>query len=441
MLLAKLITLHKRLIVGVWLTVICTAVVAQENSPRSKYGLGDLVPAGNIINRSMGGISTPYSPFDNQSVNFLNPASYSKLRLTTFDLGFEVDSRVTRETSSTNKFNSGSANISYVMLGVPILRPANVKKLHWAFDIGLRPNTRISYKIQTNERIENVDSVATLFEGNGGSYEFIGGSGISIGNFSIGFNAGYMFGTKDYTSKRLFINDTVNYYKSNHEMKSTFGGLSFMGGTQYSFKLNRDVWLRLAATGSLQRTYNAHQDQTVETFNYDVNGAVIAIDTVVTKTSAPGKIVYPSAYSFGFMLEKEYQWLIGAEYKTQKWSDYRFYGQSETLRDAWTVNVGGQWTPDFSKQKNYWSRASYRLGFYYGKDFLKIDNDIPVFGVTGGIALPIRPSPYTNQLTVINTMVEIGRRGNNSNGLKENFFRVGLGLSLSDLWFQKKKYF
>src|SRR5947208_16537389 len=123
--------------------------MSQENSPRSKYGLGDIVPAGNLINRAMGGLSTPFSTYDNQSVNYLNPASYSRLKLTTFDLGFEVDSRVMRETNSTNKFNSGSANISYVQLGIPLNR-----KLHWGVNLGLRPNTRISYKIQTNERID-----------------------------------------------------------------------------------------------------------------------------------------------------------------------------------------------------------------------------------------------------------------------------------------------
>jgi len=437
--LAKKITLPKRLVIGIWFAAVCSTVVAQENSPRSKYGLGDIVPSGNLINRAMGGLSTPYSPTDFQSVNFLNPASYSKLQLTTFDLGFEMDTRTLRETNSTNKFNSGSANVSYVMLGIPVVRAPH--KVHWGFDLGLRPNTRISYKIQTTERLENVDSVGTLFEGNGGSYEFIAGSGFSIGNFSIGFNAGYLFGTKDYTSKRLFFNDTVNYYKSNHETKSTFGGLSVLGGTQYSFKLNRDLWLRLAATGSLQRTYKAHRDVTVETFNYDVNGAVIPVDSVYTTNNEPGKLVYPSSYSFGFMLETEYRWMMGAEFRKSKWGDYRFFGEPDPLRDAWTINVGGQWTPDFTKQRNYFSRVSYRLGFYFGKDAVKVDNDIPVVAITGGLALPIRKSAYTNQMTVINTTFEVGRRGNNSNELKENFFRIGLGLALSDLWFQKKKYF
>jgi hypothetical protein len=117
------------------------------------------------------------------------------------------------------------------------------------------------------------------------------------------------------------------------------------------------------------------------------------------------------------------------------------FGQADPLTDAWTVNVGGQWTPDFTKQKNYFSRVSYRLGFYYGKDIMKIDNDVPLIGITGGLALPIRKSAYTNQMTVVNTFFEVGRRGNNDNGVKENFFRIGLGLALSDLWFVKKKYY
>src|SRR5215470_15167865 len=48
---------------------------AQENSPYSRYGLGDVAPSGNVVNRGMGGVSAAYAdPF---SINFTNPASYS----------------------------------------------------------------------------------------------------------------------------------------------------------------------------------------------------------------------------------------------------------------------------------------------------------------------------------------------------------------------------
>src|SRR5689334_4472012 len=86
------------------LSVSYLKISAQENSPYSRYGLGDIVPGTSIPNRSMGGISAAYADYDkrfdlkggypkSQSINFLNPASYAKIRITTFDLGFEVDSR------------------------------------------------------------------------------------------------------------------------------------------------------------------------------------------------------------------------------------------------------------------------------------------------------------------------------------------------------------
>ena len=64
---------------------------AQENSPYSRYGLGDLIPQQNILNRAMGGISTAYA--DYSTVNFANPASYAELKITSFDIGLDYNSR------------------------------------------------------------------------------------------------------------------------------------------------------------------------------------------------------------------------------------------------------------------------------------------------------------------------------------------------------------
>ena len=51
---------------------------AQDNSPYSRYGIGDLHPNSNILNRGMGGISAAYA--DPLSVNFVNPASYASFK-------------------------------------------------------------------------------------------------------------------------------------------------------------------------------------------------------------------------------------------------------------------------------------------------------------------------------------------------------------------------
>ena len=50
---------------------------AQENSPYSRYGVGNILPSGNIQNRGMGGISAGFS--DPATINTVNPATYSDL--------------------------------------------------------------------------------------------------------------------------------------------------------------------------------------------------------------------------------------------------------------------------------------------------------------------------------------------------------------------------
>lgn len=56
--------------------IVCPGIGwTQDNSPYSRYGLGDLVPSTNVNSRSMGGVSAGVStPF---SINFNNPASYA----------------------------------------------------------------------------------------------------------------------------------------------------------------------------------------------------------------------------------------------------------------------------------------------------------------------------------------------------------------------------
>ena len=70
---------------------------AQENSPYSRYGLGDLTPNQNVFSRGMGGIAAGVA--DNKSVNFTNPASLTFISNTIFDVGTEIDYRILKSTT------------------------------------------------------------------------------------------------------------------------------------------------------------------------------------------------------------------------------------------------------------------------------------------------------------------------------------------------------
>jgi len=419
------------------LTVLATSLLhAQtDNSPYSRYGLGDVLPSTNIVSRGIGGVSAAYA--DVITVNFQNPASYSRLKRATFDIGLEVDNRTLKEINPPRKYNSVSPIISYVQLGIPLSTKKN-----WGMNLGLRPVTRINYKIERLEPFgEGGDSTSTLFEGNGGNYEVYIGTGITIKNLSLGVNIGYMFGNKEYSTKRYILPvDTAYYYPSEHTNTTNLGGLFFNGGLQYTIKVGTKDMLRLGTFGTFKKDFKANRQEIIKTFQQNATtGETDSID-LVSKVSSTGKITFPGSYGVGFMYYKGDKWLIGADFKQAKWSDYRFFGTVDSVQNSWSINIGGQVIPNATSAKSYWGRVTYRAGFSYGRDYVKVIDDLPTWGVNIGFGFPMRPPSYSYQYSIINTAFEFGKRGKNTNVISENYFKISLGLSLSDIWFIKKKY-
>jgi hypothetical protein len=325
-----------------------------------------------------------------------------------------------------------------MQMGLPL-------RSNWGMTFGLRPVSRISYKIGTRERLSINDSVITLYTGDGGSYLPNIGIAHKIKNLSIGINAGYLFGKKDYSTRRAFINDTIEYNSSNHQTKTVFGNIFLQGGLQYIDTLKNNIILTLGASGNLSTKLNARQDLIRETFIRDPSIGDIRLDSVYEKLDQKGTLTYPSSFTVGFAVEntfnlKKANWLIGVDFTATSWSNYRFYGQTDFVQNTWELKIGGRLRP--VPKNNYFSNITYRAGFSIGPDYVKVGNNLPQFGVSFGMGLPIanynRLSP--GQATIINLAFEYGKRGNNSNLLKEDLFRVSIGFSLSDLWFVKRKY-
>ena len=420
--------------------------LSQDNSPYSRYGIGNLSPQGNILNRGMGGISAAYS--DIATINYINPASYGKLVYTTLDIGAQVDSRTLNSTTPVGKFTSNNAFISYLQLGFPLLngnKKAIQKKIGWGVNLGLRPISKINYKIESDSRISNIDSLATLYEGSGGLNQASVGTGVQIKNFSFGFNAGYLFGNKSYSTRLVFINDTVNYLKSNSATKTSIGGLSFNAGAQYAIELKKGDTvkgvLRIGAYGNLQKKYSASQDVLRETFSYDANGATTHLDSIYEKNAQKGNVELPSTYGIGFVMEREH-WLYGVDFETSNWDTYTFYGQKDLVQNSWTVKAGFQYFPAQSNSRKYGQFIKYRAGLFFGPDYIVADKKLPQFGVSVGAGFPLklRQAFYETQKSVMNVALEYGNRGNKNNNIRENIMHISVGFSLSDIWFRRYKY-
>ncbi|HWN88276.1 MAG TPA: hypothetical protein VNM35_04415 [Chitinophagaceae bacterium] len=451
-------------------------VNAQDNSPYSRFGLGDQHPSTNIFNRGMAGISAAYSdpridglndPRNGKyypSINFSNPASYSRFYAIKeastkklqygrmlLDVGINATSHALHEANNPQSFTSSNIYFSYLQLGVPI-------KKNWGLAFGLRPLTTIGYKIDKNERLLDpntgsmIDSVKTQFSGEGGSFLFNTGTGVAVRNFSVGVNVGYLFGKKDYGTHRIFNNDTIDYAASNHETRTNYGGIFFNAGMQYRIDLSPDKlrYIQLGAFGNIQHKLNTHTDLIRETFIVSQSDASdLRIDSVSVQSDVKGELVYPASYGAGFIIEQlpavnKGGWLLGVDFLSTNWDNYRFNGQPDAVKTNWQLKVGAQIRPRL--KDTYKSLLAYRAGAFFGDDYIYVNNQkMPVWGITGGISLPIAnlkdaSRRFRTQNSVINISAEYIKRGNNDNPINEDMIRLSFGFTLSDFWFTKRKY-
>ncbi|MDB5232898.1 MAG: hypothetical protein JWN76_3703 [Chitinophagaceae bacterium] len=428
--------------------------MSQENSPFSRYGLGDVYPYQPISTRAMGGVSTSF--LDGQSINTTNPASYSYNRFVTYDFGLSVDSRSLKSTKPAGAYSSTNFTPSYLTLAVPINQLKGI-----GMAIGLRPVTRINYNVSQRGRLNGIDSFTTVYEGNGGLNQFFLGFGKRWHSFAVGVNGGFNFGRKEANTRTILLNDTVAYRSGLQGTTTSFKGLFLEGGLMYEAKLataagkikgSKEIYfLRLGATGALKQTLHASMDSLAETFVYDANGGTQKLDSVKSVNNIKGNIIYPRKFSAGVMLQKAYsdergsfdRWMLGADITMQNWSsDYRFFNRTDNVNNSFIFHIGGSYIPDATDTRRFWSRVTYRAGFYSGKDYINADTKgLKTYAGTFGFGFPIRKwRAYDYQFSLVNTSFEIGKRGTGVNNVTESFFKFSLGLSLSDIWFRKHKY-
>lgn len=467
--LAKSILLEniKRKTLFTFLLIASVIVSFAQNAPYSRYGLGDQIPNTNILTRGMGGLSAGYR--DPQIINFNNPASYSTFPVgmeatskqitqgrVVFDVGINIDNRTLRAPNNPTSFTSTNAQFSYLQFGAPL-------KKNWGLVFGLRQLTRVGYDILETGRLKDpvtglpIDSVATRYQGDGGSFLPSIGTGIAFGKFSAGVNLGYLFGKKNIGTRRGFINDSVQYAASVHETKFSFGDIFFNGGLQYHDTIGKKSFFTLGVSGNMKQNIKGRRDVRRATFTKDPQtGQEFSIDSVFEQNDVEGELIYPASFTYGFTFgsfitpedNDRRGWMVGVDFVQNQWNQYRLFGAKDSVSNNWELRVGGQLTPHGKAFINsrYAQLISYRAGVFFGKDYITAGGtDLPLFGASLGFGLPMisfkdRTRFRSNQFTNLNLSFEYIKRGNNDNRLKENMFRISAGFNFTDWWFGKRKY-
>lgn len=395
-----------------------------ENTPYSRYGIGEIKDGSNMNLRGMGGASAAYAnPY---MVNTENPASYSFLKLTTYEAGVEASMRTIN--AGGDKYKTGTIALSYLNIGIPIGK-------NFGMALGLKPQSRVYYHIADSSSLPGIGSTVRDYMGDGGLNYVYGGLAGKVKGFSLGFNLGYSFGSLN-NSSTLTNLDTTAALNSEFSRRIAIGGLYWKGGAQYETRLNKKLGLRLGATVQLEQSLNATRNDYRMQFYYGGTGVRIN-DSVFKSGDVSGKLVLPLSYAGGAQLYGA-NWNVNASFTATQWGRFRNFEQTDSLADqTWGLHAGGEYTPDPLNITKYFQRVTYRLGFSYGKDYVQLrETEMNYFTVAAGISFPFRRSNDR-----IHTLFEYGQRGTLSNNLiKESFFRFGLGISLNDKWFVKRKY-
>lgn len=393
----------------------------RENVPYSRFGIGDFRNGINPGMKGIGGITSAYA--NGYSVNADNPASYASLLLTTYEGSAMAANRSI--ISGNDRFSTGMATINHLNIGIPV-------GTNFGMSLGFTPITNIYYRLSDTAIVPGYGNSVRTFLGDGSlNYAYLGLAGKYKG-FSLGANFGYMFGSTVYASLLESIDNSVNVNDAQFSRVLRTGGIYWKAGAQYATRLSKNMWMRTGATFAMNQNLNTSMDEFWTSYNFSGG------DTSYRLLGQSGTLTMPMTYSAGIHLADSNKWMAGIDVSAMNWSNYKGFGRTDSVTDlSYRVAIGGEFTPDIASIRKYFSRVTYRLGVYYGTDYVYLRNTpINYYALTFGFGMPFRR--FTDR---INTAFEIGKRGNQTNGLlTENFFRFTFGISLNDKWFIKRKY-
>ena len=415
-------------------------------SPYSYFGYGILHESGNTQNISMGGLGMTL--MNNNNLNYVNPASYSFLETTSFDIGVKSSFIQMSQNDLTQKnFISG---LSIIGLGFPVSDKIGVA-------VGLSPYSSVGYNLTTIDSLINHDETILEsvynYHGSGGLNKLLFGFAYNIldaanSNLSIGLNFNYLFGS---ISRETTIHSNPGAYFRDKSDKIMYG-LNIEVGAIYSIIIEELSGYVFNWGFKLQPKSTLHSK--VNTLHSTYLGPVYnSLDTIGTniifeELGAINKDPFPTSYALGFSLQDKdrKKWLIGLDYNgagAYSSTELQYNFSPEVIRNYQQYHLGGFFVPNKSDIYNYFNRIEYRFGISYASGYLDVGNivgnkseKLQDMSITLGFGLPM-----SKKLSTTNLAFKYGFMGHadEPNYIRENYFSVYISMTLNEKWFNKRK--
>ena len=419
-----------RILVSFLIALSAMTAFAQggTNSPYSQFGLGEIAQQGSSQNRGMDGLGIALH--QGNQVNTTNPASYAYVDSLTmlFDMGLSAS--LTHFEENGVKKNARSGNFEYALGSFRLLKNVGAT-------FGVLPVTNVGYDYTNSRYVSDTQStMVTSYNGDGGLQKLFVGLGGRIGHFSAGFNVGYLWG--GYTHNIALSSSTaVNSLSKKYEADVSSYTLDF--GLQYELSLGKKDKLMLGATYGLGHKLNA--DATCDIINS--NKTISKADS--THLLISNALELPHTFGVGLAYSHLNTLTIGVDGTMQRWggldfpkeSDGKYQLTSGVLKDSYKVTFGTEWTPRHNSRRLI-DRVKYRIGASYMTPYYKIGAiDGPKqFSVSAGFGIPIQNQ--INARSYLNISAQWVKQSVDGL-LKENTFRINLGVTFNERWFAKWK--
>jgi hypothetical protein len=415
-----------------------------ENSPYSRFGMGDMSQNDPLQAASQGGTTATWS--STHSANTSNPAGLGSLDFTAYELGLYGKYGEQRTTKTSGTIANGG--LSSLSLAFPIFNPLNEigqkkkRSWKWGMSVGLQPQSSVNYNIAVDSTQAGIGAVRYVYQGKGGTYQLSWGNGFKFNDLSVGASVNYLFGENSY-KRAAVLSDVTAAFSDVYSDNIAFSGLTLRGGAQYDlllekkrtdekeedFKRRDRHRLVIGVTGAPSMKISTNMNYTrVRTQTYYGSEVLEGAENIKDYATMP------SDYSFGLQYRFENHWAIAAQYDAKQWSSYRNPAKPETLADTRAIRVGGEWTPDYKSFGNYWNKVAYRIGVYSATDPRVVGGtQLTSTGITFGMGMPFRMT--RGLLSHFNIGLELGQQGNAAL-LQQNYAKLNLGFTLNDnSWF------
>lgn len=432
-----------------------------SQSPYSQFGFGEQLFLGFADQHAMGQTGTA----DRNPLKYsvLNSASYSALEKTNYRFGMLGQQGTLNQGDRRMRVNG--AGLAYLTLGFQLN-----KKKDWGFVMGAMPYSVRGYNVEV--KIDSsFGTITQQVQGEGGTYRLFAGTGKRIGNhLSVGVQGSFIGGQSS-TIRTLLFPSNAPY--SNYRTSSSAFVYGFQGesGIQYWIPAKL-VYKKSIGTGDQKRTVKdtvrfKHQfginyvvstkmDATRSDFarTFVLSGSREQVrDTIFYSTRKEQSAVsLPWFFNAGYQIQDQNgQWRLALEWRQGGWSTYTstLHAQSTTINN-WQFSSGFCFRPSmdfFNSGKKIFAKTEYRFGFRTGiLPITPSGQSIPETGFSFGLGIPLRTRTVNEDFrfeTVFSSLdisAEYFTRGTlNQNLIREEYFRIAVGVSLNDKWFNKRK--